>query len=368
MTGEGLAAAFRGRRVLLTGHTGFKGSWLAIWLHRLGAEVSGFSLPPPTEPSLFVEAGVEGLLRRHVVGDVRDGAALDAVLAGSAPEFVFHLAAQSLVRESYREPLATFEVNTLGTARLLDAVRRRAGPCVVVVVTSDKCYENREHVWGYRECDALGGHDPYSASKGAAELVVGAYLRSFFGAADAAGQGIRVASVRAGNVIGGGDWAPDRIVPDAVRALRAGEPVAVRNPASVRPWQHVLEPLSGYLTLAARMSGAADPALAGAWNFGPLPGQDASVAELIELFLREWGSGTWVRAGAAGGAPAHEAEVLRLAVDKAVTRLGWRPRWGLERAVAVTARWYRDWADGGPAGDPGRCVRDIEAYEQGEEA
>ncbi|MGA2619341.1 MAG: CDP-glucose 4,6-dehydratase [Thermoguttaceae bacterium] len=330
---------FAGRRVLVTGHTGFVGSWLAIWLARLGARVTGYSLPPPTVPSNFVAAGVRRLLASHWEGDLRDVERLERAVRRADPDVVFHLAAQSLVRTGYAQPRETLDVNVIGTAALLDAVRAHGKPCAVVVATSDKCYENREQVWGYRENDPLGGHDPYSASKGAAELVAACYRRSFFDPLRLADHGVKLATARSGNVIGGGDWARDRLVPDAVRSLAAGRPVPVRSPGSVRPWQHVLESLGGYLTLAARMLQSDDPAWCDAWNFGPLPGQELSVAELVERLLAAWGGGTWT--DASQPCAPHEAALLRLNIDKSLCRLGWRPAWVAGTAIARTARWYR---------------------------
>ena len=352
--------AFRGRRVLVTGHTGFKGSWLAIWLHELGAKVTGYALEPPTVPSNFVASGVEPLLERHLVADIRNRQALAEAFSLCEPEVVFHLAAQALVREGYRQPFETFEINTLGTANVLEVVRERARPCVVVVITSDKCYENREQVWGYRECDPMGGHDPYSASKGAAELVTAAYRRSYFDPGQVARHGVKVASARAGNVIGGGDWAADRIVPDLVRALSAGRPVPIRHPGAVRPWQHVLEPTSGYLTLAARMVASDDPDLCTAWNFGPLPEQAVTVAGLTEMFIEAWGDGAWVDARRDG--EPHETRTLHLSIDKAVRELQWHPRWSATVAARRTADWYRRQAASNGALMRDACLADIAAY------
>jgi CDP-glucose 4,6-dehydratase len=361
VTAPMIAKAFCGRKVFLTGHTGFKGSWLAIWLHRLGAKVTGYALPPPTEPSNFRASAVGDFLAGHYEADVRDQAALSAAVAETRPEVVFHLAAQSLVRESYERPRDTFEVNVLGTAGVLEAVRAMGRPCVVVVVSSDKCYENREQVWGYREIDPMGGFDPYSASKGAAEIVAAAYRRSFF-PPDAIGRhGVKVATARAGNVIGGGDWAKDRIVPDLVAHLTAGRPVPVRSPRAVRPWQHVLEPLSGYLTLAARMLESDDACWCEAWNFGPFTGEEIPVGRLVELFLQVWGEGTWQDVSRPG--QPHEANVLRLNVDKALHQLGWRPRWRMAEALERTAQWYRKFYRGGPSAARAACLADIEAYE-----
>jgi CDP-glucose 4,6-dehydratase len=355
------ADALAGRPVLVTGHTGFKGSWLAVWLHRLGARVTGYALPPAAPHSHFAACGVRALLVGHHEGDVRDGPTLERVVREARPEVIFHLAAQALVRDSYRAPRETFEVNVIGVASLLEAVRAAGGPCVVVVVTSDKCYENTGQVWGYREGDALGGHDPYSASKGAAEIVAAAYRRSFFPPQDLARHGVGVATARAGNVIGGGDWSRDRIVSDVVRCLLAGEPVPVRSPRAVRPWQHVLEPLSGYLTLAARMLAEPSPAWCDGWNFGPHGADAVTVRELVEAFLAEWGGGTWQ--DVSDPQQPHEAHTLRLSIDKALAALGWRPRWGVAEAVRRTAAWYRLYHRGSRLDMLGTCHSDIEAYE-----
>jgi CDP-glucose 4,6-dehydratase len=326
---EGLVNAFRGRRVFVTGHTGFKGCWLTLWLEELGAQVSGYALAA-TDPSMFraleLEKSYESLER-----DVRDVDELTAALDQARPDFIFHLAAQSLVLTSYQDPLATIHTNVLGTANLLEALRRLGRPCVAVIVTSDKCYENREWDYAYRENEAMGGHDVYSMSKGAAELVVASYRRSFFVNGD-----IRVASARAGNVIGGGDWAENRIVPDSIRALSRGAAIDVRNPHAIRPWQHVLEPLSGYLRLATRL--AEQPELAEAWNFGPFPEDARTVGELAERVIHAWGDGTWTTEPRE---QPHEAGTLRLAIDKAMVRLQWRPRWRFDDAVDRTVAWYK---------------------------
>jgi CDP-glucose 4,6-dehydratase len=340
-------SVFAGRRVLVTGHTGFKGSWLSAWLLGLGAEVGGYALAPPTDPSLFVALGLRERIA-HVEADVRDAAALCAAVADFAPEIVFHLAAQPLVRLSYEQPQLTYETNVIGTVNLFEAVRAAPSVKVVVNVTSDKCYENREADYAYRETDPMGGFDPYSSSKGCAELVSAAYRRSFFEPE----ARVRLASARAGNVIGGGDWAPDRIVPDCVRALSAAEPVIVRNPDAVRPWQHVLEPLAGYLWLAARLW-SDDGAYDGAWNFGPETGFATTVRSVVEAFVEEWGGGEWqpaaadaANAAAGAVAPAHEAHLLQLDITKAREQLGWRPVWDVRRAVATSARWYREFYGG----------------------
>jgi len=321
---------WHGRSVFLTGHTGFKGGWLATWLLSLGARVTGYALAPNTTPSYFARCGLAGRLSSRL-GDVTDGAALEAALAVARPSVVLHLAAQPLVRRSYRQPAETFATNVLGTARLLDAVRRTPSVEAVVIVTSDKCYENRERSEGYREDEPLGGRDPYSASKAAAELVTAAYRRSFFA------RGARIATARAGNVIGGGDWAEDRLVPDVVRALAQGETVRVRNASAVRPWQHVLEPLGGYLLLAERL--VESEAYATAFNFGPRDDDAVPVATLVELMLGLWGEGRW-EAVTEAEAP-HEAGLLRLDWTRARERLGWRPVLTLKEAAELTVTWYR---------------------------
>jgi CDP-glucose 4,6-dehydratase len=336
---------YSGRSVFITGHTGFKGSWLTLWLKLLGAKVHGYSLPAPTQPSNFEASRVRELCSSHVEADIRDAASIESALRHSNADFVFHLAAQPVVRDSYSAPADTFEINVMGTVRVLEAVRVIGRPCTVVVITSDKCYHNLEQVWGYREVDAMGGDDPYSASKGAAELVVAAYRKSFFDPERTSSHGVRLASARAGNVIGGGDWARDRIVCDMVRALSTGQTIPVRNPQSIRPWQHVLDPLSGYLLLAHRMATSDDASWSSGWNFGPLAGDTLPVAELVELFLKSWGGGGW--APQSSSLPLHEARVLRLCVDKAVTDLGWSPTWRVAEAVTRTANWYRLFYQGG---------------------
>ncbi len=349
--------AFSGRRVFATGHTGFKGSWLTLWLLDLGAQVTGYALDPPTEPSLFEALALRrraGAAFTDLRGDVRDREALAAALAAAQPEVVFHLAAQPLVRRSYAEPHETYAVNVMGTVNLFEAVRDLAAageaPRVVINVTTDKCYENLETTRAYAEGDPLGGHDPYSSSKACSELVTAAYRRSFFAAPGAPA----VASARAGNVLGGGDFGADRIVPDCVRALTAGEPLTVRSSEAVRPWQHVLEPLSGYLALAEalleeRLAPAeAAGAAAGAWNFGPGPGSLVTVREVVEAVLAAWGAGEWRPDSAAAQQP-HEAGLLVLDAGKAARELGWRPAWDVGEAVTATVRWYRAWAGGADA-------------------
>jgi CDP-glucose 4,6-dehydratase len=337
-----LPSFWRGKRVFLTGHTGFKGAWLALWLTDLGAEVIGYSLPPPTDPSLFEMAGVKDRVR-HLDGDVRDEAALARAVAEARPEIVFHLAAQSLVRVSYDEPAATYATNVMGTVNLLEAVRRCEAVRAVICVTSDKCYENRETPRPYREDDAMGGYDPYSSSKGCAELVTSAYRRSFFPPERVADHGVAVASARAGNVIGGGDWARDRLVPDLMRAFAAGVRPVIRFPGAIRPWQHVLEPLAGYMRLAERLF-RGDAAAAEGWNFGPDEADGRPVRWIADRSSGLWGAGAgWDRTGQP---QMHEATLLRLDCSKARTELGWRPVWPLDEGLRQTVVWYRDVAQG----------------------
>lgn len=325
-------AAYRGKRVLVTGHTGFKGSWLCQWLLLLGADVAGFSLEAPTTPALFHQLGLATCMR-HQVADVRSGDLLADAVASFAPDYAFHLAAQPLVRYSYEAPVETFATNVLGTANILDAVRLARRPCSVVVVTTDKCYENQEDGRAFREDDRLGGHDPYSASKAAAELVVASYRKSYFSGPDSL---VTLASARAGNVIGGGDWALDRIVPDAIRALQRGEPIPVRNPAAVRPFQHVLDPLCGYLMLGAALR--CNPYARSAFNFGPEADSHCSVERLVRAILQHL-PGEWKNLSQTS-AP-HEASRLNLAIDKARDVLGWKPIWHFPDAIQKTVEWYR---------------------------
>jgi len=328
----GMTAAFwQGRRVFLTGHTGFKGAWLALWLRQLGAEVTGYSLAPPTQPSLFALSGMAGRMA-SIEADIRDAARLRAAVVDLQPEVVFHLAAQALVRRSYADPAETFSSNVMGTVHLLDAVRACDTVRGVVVVTSDKCYENRGLDRGYVEDDPLGGYDPYSSSKACTELVAAAYRQSFLS------DGVAVATARAGNVIGGGDWAEDRILPDCIRALRRGRPIRVRNPRATRPWQHVLEPLGGYLTLAARLLRFGN--LSGAYNFGPSAGGNRTVAEVVKEVLACW-PGRWKKT--AERAAPHEAGLLQLDNRLARRELGWRPGWSFQKTIRETVRWY--WAE-----------------------
>ncbi len=343
---------WRGRSVFLTGHTGFKGSWLSLWLQRLGARVSGYALAPPQDPNLFTVARVaDGM--ESTLGDVRDLASLQRAMAAARPDIAFHLAAQPLVRESYQDPSGTFDVNVMGTVNFLEAARRTPSLRAAVIITSDKCYENREWPWGYRETEPLGGYDPYSASKGCAELVTAAYRRSFF----AAGP-IAIASARAGNVIGGGDWAADRLLPDLVRAFGAGRELALRNPKAIRPWQHVLEPLRGYLMLAERLAESGQVHAEG-WNFGPRDEDARPTLDLVRHAAELWGRGA---AWAVVDAPQpHEACYLKLDCSKARALLGWRPAIGLETALEWTIAWYRAHLDGGDMHE--LSLRQIGAYE-----
>ncbi|MDZ3833308.1 MAG: CDP-glucose 4,6-dehydratase [Sphingopyxis sp.] len=336
------AGVWAGRRVLVTGHSGFKGSWLSLWLHSLGAKVTGFALPPPTRPSLFALAGIEGIIERHVEGDVRDAGALYQLVETCQPEVIFHLAAQPLVRLSYREPVETYAANVMGTVHILDAARRVPGVKAILCVTSDKCYENREWVWPYREADPMGGHDPYSSSKGCSELVVSAWRSSFF-----EGSGPLLASARAGNVIGGGDWADDRLVPDMIRAMLAGRAPTIRSPGAIRPWQHVLEALHGYLMLGARLL-QGDRDFAEGWNFGPRDEDARPVSWIVRRLHAAWDEKGPAAAIDTGPQP-HEAHLLRLDSSKARSRLGWRPVLPLETALDWIAEWHRAVAGGASA-------------------
>lgn len=332
-----LDSFFRGKKVLITGHTGFKGSWLSIWLKRLGAEICGYALAPYTRKDNFVVSGVDRQML-HCIGDVRSYPDLKRVFDTFQPLIVFHLAAQPLVRRSYADPKETFDVNIGGTVNLLECCRLSDSVAIVINVTSDKCYENREWPWGYRESDPLGGRDPYSASKAGCEIVSRAYRDSFFTGRPPGGKAKWMASVRAGNVIGGGDWREDRLIPDCIRALERGEPVRLRNPDAVRPWQFVLEPLSGYLLLAAKMAGEPDK-YATAWNFGPPTGSRYSVGEIAERVLTRWGVGT-IQGDRSEEGP-HEAGTLWLDSTKALTELGWKPMWNMDKSIAATVDWYK---------------------------
>lgn len=346
--------------VLLTGHTGFKGGWLTHWLGMLGAEVHGFSLPPPEDrPSFFASAAVEATLASHQVGDVADLHALKLLFGRVRPKVVFHLAAQPLVRASYGDPIGTYATNLMGTLHVLEAVRTVPEVEVVIIVTTDKVYSNREWIYSYREIDQLGGRDPYSSSKAAAEIAVDSFRSSFFG--NPGGHHARIATVRAGNVVGGGDWAIDRLVPDCLAALAEGQPIYLRNPWAVRPWQHVLEAISGYLMLAGHLfevaPGSPD---CSAWNFGPDADCHVPVQVMADTLARLWGADAPVRHADTTVVQPHEAGLLRLDVTRARTLLGWRPRWSIERALAVTAEWHRAWITGADMSAVTR--RQIEAY------
>lgn len=332
---------FKNKRILVTGHTGFKGAWLCEWLLSLGADVYGYALEPNTDPSLFIQLGLEKRMH-HQIADVRDVKTLTATVASIKPDFVFHLAAQPLVRLSYEIPVETFDTNVMGTVNLLDAIRNYGKPCVIVCVTTDKCYENKEWIYSYRENDPMGGHDPYSASKGAAELCIAAYRNSFFYKPE---HNIWLASARAGNVIGGGDWALDRIVPDCIRSLQKNEAIPVRNKIATRPWQHVLEPIGGYLHLAVMMKmGMAQKdtvlfeRLCGAFNFGPNLGSNKTVCDLVQEILKHW-DGKWEDKSDPNAV--HEAKLLNLSIDKAHHLLNWQPCLDFEKTVAWTVEWYR---------------------------
>jgi CDP-glucose 4,6-dehydratase len=347
---------WRGRKVFLTGHTGFKGSWLTLWLHELGARVTGFSLAPHTEPNLYSLARLDDRVD-SVIADVRDRHAVAAAIRDARPEVVIHMAAQALVRPSYAEPLETYATNVMGTAHVLDAIRHIGGVKAAVVVTSDKCYDNREWPWGYRENDAMGGYDPYSSSKGCAELVTASYRNAFFSPVKLQSHGVAVASARAGNVIGGGDWAQDRLLPDIIRALLEQRHPVIRNPQAIRPWQHVLEPLSGYLILAERLfrEGAK---FCEAWNFGPFDTDAKAVSWIATRAAKAWGGAArWI---SDPGEHAHEARHLRLDSSKARHLLGWSSRWNVQQAIEATVQWHKRVA----AGEDPRAVtlEQIAAY------
>lgn len=343
---------WRDKRVFLTGHTGFKGGWLALWLADMGAEVFGYALAPPTEPNFFTTTRLERYLTQHTQADIRDVATLTTALQQSGAEIVFHLAAQPLVRHSYVEPVETYQTNVMGTVNLLEAVRNTPAVKAVVNITTDKCYENREWVWPYRENEALGGYDPYSSSKACAELVTASYRDAFLQKA-----GTQLASVRAGNVIGGGDWATDRLIPDFLRAMDTKQTITIRSPHAIRPWQHVLEPLSGYLMLAEKLYEGRE-SFAEAWNFGPDEADARSVQWIVENLCRQipdmdWQCDTQTQP--------HEAHTLRLDSTKAKTRLHWRPRWGLATALDYTLNWHRAWKAGTGMADT--SLAQIQAHE-----
>lgn len=349
---------FENKKVLVTGHTGFKGAWLSLWLLELGARVRGYSFDFSSHPNLFTEVGLQKRLE-HEMGDVRDYSHLKQVFEEFKPEIIFHLAAQPLVRLSYEHPKETFDTNVSGVVNLLECVRQTSSVRLVLNITSDKCYENREWLWGYRETDRLGGRDPYSASKAISEIVTYSYQQTFFPTSDIKCHQVDIASIRAGNVIGGGDWGMDRFVPDCVRALAKKETILVRNPQSIRPWQHVLDCLGGYFCLAEKM--IEQPGLyTGAWNFGPVDGLHVTVEELLKKILQHWGEGYW-KVIKGERVKKHEATFLYLNCDKVVNLLKWRPIWNLEQAVAKTVQWYREYYRN-PQGAYDFCLSQIHEY------
>ncbi len=353
---------WRDKKVFMTGHTGFKGSWLCLWLHALGAKVTGYSLKPPTEPSLFNLCRVDQVAKT-IIADVRDLETLRRELASAEPGIVIHMAAQPLVRDSYKMPVETYSVNVMGTVNLFEVVRQCKSVKSVINVTTDKCYENKEWVWGYRENEPLGGYDPYSNSKACSELVTFSYRSSYFNPKDYASHGVAIASARAGNVIGGGDWATDRLIPDCVRSILKGEKIIIRSPQSIRPWQHVLEPLSGYLVLAQKLY-ENGPRFAGAWNFGP-DDEDAKTVEwLVKHLCEKWGrNASYV---VDKGPHPHEANYLKLDCSKAKTDLEWHPRWSLDKAIESIVEWMRVYKENGNIMNT--CLEQIEEYSNISEA
>lgn len=351
---------FQGKRVFLTGHTGFKGSWLALWLKSLGAEVTGYALEPPTNPNHFGAADVRSALVKHHIGDIRDAEVLNAAMRVADPDIVMHLAAQTVVRTSYEIPRETFDVNVIGTIGVLDAIRALDRPCAALMVTSDKCYENVEQVWGYREDDALGEHDPYGGSKGAAEIAIRSYRHSFFPVGKVHQHGVRLASARAGNVIGGGDWTKDALMVDVFHSLASGQAVKLRSPNALRPWQHVLQCLSGYLSISAKLLQSEDGEFCSGWNIGPMPGNELPVQKVVEHYIDCWGQGEFVDVSDPNQLP--EANILRLCIDKAIWKLGWQPRWSVYESIAKTVEWYRAYSqDSESIGDVSRAqIREYE--------
>jgi len=334
---------WQGKKVFITGHTGFKGSWLCLWLHSLGAQVIGYALKPPTDPSLYELCSIDRLVRSNIA-DIRDSASLSKAMSAAHPDIVIHMAAQPLVRDSYKIPVETYAINVMGTVNLFEAVRSSKSVKAVINVTTDKCYENKEWIWGYRENEPLGGYDPYSSSKACSELVTAAYRQSFFNSSNPSNlsTSVAVASARAGNVIGGGDWAADRLIPDCVRAILKNEKIVIRNPQAIRPWQHVLEPLSGYLILAQKLF-EDGPRYTEAWNFGPDDSDAKPVEWLVDSLCKEWGDGASYVVDK--GKHPHEAHYLKLDCSKARSELGWRPKWKLEKAVESIVEWTREYRD-----------------------
>lgn len=351
---------WKDRKVFLTGHTGFKGSWLCLWLHTMGARVTGYALDPPTEPSLFDLSRINEVLNSNIA-DVRDGESLKKAMLAADPEIVIHMAAQPLVRDSYKNPAETYSINVMGTVNLFEAVRVCRNIKAVVNVTTDKCYENREWVWGYRENEPLGGYDPYSSSKACSELVTAAFRRSFFNPDDCAKHGVALASARAGNVIGGGDWAADRLIPDCIRSILKGERIVIRSPRAVRPWQHVLEPLSGYLVLAQKLY-EGGPRYADAWNFGPADDDARPVEWIVKSICAKWGGNASYEIDT--GKHPHEAHYLKLDCSKAKAELGWRPRWNLEKAIDSIITWTKAYKESRDLRKI--CIEQIEDYSRTE--
>lgn len=349
--------AFIGKRILVTGHTGFKGSWLSIWLHELGVEVIGVALDPYSEKDNYVLSGIGRKIKADIRADIRDGQIMKEIFAEYQPEIVFHLAAQPLVRLSYTIPVETYETNVMGTINVMEAARVTDSVKVMVMITSDKCYENREQIVGYRENDPMGGYDPYSSSKGAAEIAINSWRRSFFNPADYGKKHhIAIASARAGNVIGGGDWAKDRIVPDCIRALEADKPIEIRSPKAIRPWQHVLEPLSGYMQLASKM--LQEPTLyCEGWNFGPESEGVRTVWDVAEAIVKVWGGGELLDVSNSGAL--HEADLLMLNIDKAKSRLGWKPRLNAMETIELVCDWYKRYSKENVYN---LCVEEIDSF------
>lgn len=346
---------WKGKKIFMTGHTGFKGSWLSLWLQSMGADVKGFALKPPTQPALFLEAKVAQNMRSEI-GNIKELEVLKASMTSFNPDVLIHMAAQPLVRLSYKEPIETYTTNVIGTANVLESARSCSNLKAIVSVTTDKCYENKEWAWGYRENEPMGGHDPYSSSKGCAELVTAAYRSSFFNTSDTP----NLASARAGNVIGGGDWADDRLIPDILKAFEKSEPVIIRNPLATRPWQHVLEPLSGYLVLAQNLYNEGSEFAEG-WNFGPKDEDCRSVSWILDQMVAKWGKGASWQLDKNNNP--HEAGYLKLDCSKAATKLHWQPRWNLEYSLDTIVNWHKDWLSGENIKE--QCLREIETYQNG---
>lgn len=350
------AGFWRGKKVLVTGHTGFKGSWLSLWLHQLGAEVTGFALEAPTEPSLFKLSDLESKIR-SVIGDIRDAKVTAAVVEQSQPEIVIHMAAQTLVLRSYEDPVESYMSNVIGTANVFEAIRQCVSVKTIVNITTDKCYENKEWPWGYRENEAFGGHDPYSSSKACAELVTTTYRKCFF-----AQSGVQLASARSGNVIGGGDWADNRLIPDVLRSISAGKSVVIRSPKAIRPWQHVLEPLAGYLQLAEKLHGENGEHYAEGWNFGPYDNDAQPVEWVLDKLCNKWGNGASWQLDDPSKVQLHEANYLKLDCSKARAELEWQPRLGLDNALDWVVDWYRCYVDGGDV--TAKTLEQIQSYQE----